>query len=408
MALAWTLDRIRDRTPGIRLRIFADTFHYGFENIAKNTGIYHGERYGANQLLPTMREQKGDMVDLLILGTCEIDLPKLHSELLAIWNERPEDQKFKLVCMVHNTEDLAWQAFIPEWSRRGVLRLVTLGDHVSATFKTKFDELSESRDLQNFTSGYESIPIDAHYPVLDIPGLPQKSSERILSKAVIQGSFDSVRRDYNNLFADLINSLHDNASSWGYHPLIGSRKSFVPDHRGAETPFELYLVGSGQIEIPDELAYMVTVYRNLDYEDFYRFIANCDIVVPAFSSSIYYRFMASSTVALALELNVPILGTLRLRKAYRYIDDDRVVVTRPAAMREVSALKALRTRDASFFLKSDPSGVGRNLSDILGLESAVDNMLEVGWVRQKKDVDEYKQELWHRNELLAERLLRDM
>lgn len=52
----------------------------------------------------------------------------LHNRLLEIWDERPEDQKFNLVCMVHNTEDLAWQAFIPEWSRRGALRLVTLGD----------------------------------------------------------------------------------------------------------------------------------------------------------------------------------------------------------------------------------------------------------------------------------------
>ena len=69
---------------------------------------------------------------------------------------------------------------------------------------------------------------------------------------------------------------------------------------------------------------MITVYRNLDYEDFYRLIADCDIVVPAFSSflcesgyrgpvkfrvshifdTIDYEQMASSTVALAVELNV--------------------------------------------------------------------------------------------------------
>ena len=79
---------------------------------------------------------------------------------------------------------------------------------VGATFKNKFDKLSESKDLGISTSGYESIPIDAHYPVLDIPNLPEKSNERILSKAVIQGSFDSTRRDYSNIFTDLIKSLH--------------------------------------------------------------------------------------------------------------------------------------------------------------------------------------------------------
>ena len=96
-----------------------------------------------------------------------------------------------------------------------------------------------------------------------------------------------------------------------------------------------------------------------------------------------------------------------MRGAYQYIDDDRVAITRPAAMGEVSALKALRTRDAAFFLNSDPSGVGRNMSEILGLESAVNIMVEGGWIRQKSDVDEYKRQLWRKNELLAERLLRD-
>ncbi len=52
----------------------------------------------------------------------------LHNELLAIWDERPMDKKFNIVCMVHNTEDLSWQTNIPEWSRRGALRLITLGD----------------------------------------------------------------------------------------------------------------------------------------------------------------------------------------------------------------------------------------------------------------------------------------
>lgn len=96
-----------------------------------------------------------------------------------------------------------------------------------------------------------------------------------------------------------------------------------------------------------------------------------------------------------------------MRKAYDYIDDDRVVVTRPAAMSEVSALKALRTGDASFFLSSDPTGTGRRMSDILGLEIAVQSMLEIGWVRRKEDVDDYKQAVWHKNELLAGRLIRD-
>jgi hypothetical protein len=96
-----------------------------------------------------------------------------------------------------------------------------------------------------------------------------------------------------------------------------------------------------------------------------------------------------------------------MRKAYRYIDDNRVVVTRPSAMREIAALKALRTGDASFFLDSDPTETGRKLSDILGLQEAVQNMLTLGWLRRKSDVDEYKRQLWQKNEALAQRIIRD-
>ena len=69
----------------------------------------------------------------------------------------------------------------------------------------------------------------------------------------------------------------------GYHPLDG-HQSFIPDHRGPIPPFELALVGGGgRLEIPQELAYMVTMYQDLDYDDFYRLIAGMDIVLPAFA-----------------------------------------------------------------------------------------------------------------------------
>ena len=73
----------------------------------------------------------------------------------------------------------------------------------------------------------------------------------------------------------------EDPNAWGYRPLNG-RTSFVPDHEKSDPPFELSLVGSGHIEVPEELAYMVTVHHDLDYEAFYKLIAGMDIVVPAF------------------------------------------------------------------------------------------------------------------------------
>lgn len=76
----------------------------------------------------------------------------------------------------------------------------------------------------------------------------------------------------------------EDPEAWGYHALSG-RTAFVPDYRSADPPFELALVGSGSLVVPEELAYMVSVYRGLDYLDFYRLIASTDIVVPAFADN---------------------------------------------------------------------------------------------------------------------------
>lgn len=73
-------------------------------------------------------------------------------------------------------------------------------------FRHKFNALADSNDPEIQTAGYEYIPIGVHVPILDVPGLPDRS-ERILSKAVIQGSFDMARRNYKRIFSDLISSL---------------------------------------------------------------------------------------------------------------------------------------------------------------------------------------------------------
>lgn len=67
---------------------------------------------------------------------------------------------------------------------------------------------------------------------------------------------------------------------------------------------------------------MVTIYHDLDYEDFYKLVADMDLVIPAFAdfgceshvSSVVFAYnvsifedfedQASSTMALAVELNV--------------------------------------------------------------------------------------------------------
>lgn len=113
-------------------------------------------------------------------------------------------------------------------------------------------------------------------------------------------------------------------------------------------------------------------------------------------------------VALTLgHMQVPILATRHFRKSYSYADDDATVITRPASMREVHALKALRTGDATSFLRSDPAGQGQPIGDIKAVREAVEHMLQGGFTRRKEDVRACKESVWKKNLEVAGRLLTD-
>ena len=93
------------------------------------------------------------------------------------------------------------------------LHMLKLYDSVAKTFRIKFEEMADSADPDEYSAGFEHIPVDVHVPLLDIPDLPNKPLSRVLSKAVIQGSINAQRRDYYRIFADLITSLDGQSSS---------------------------------------------------------------------------------------------------------------------------------------------------------------------------------------------------
>jgi len=102
--------------------------------------------------------------------------------------------------------------------------------------------------------------------------------------------------------------------------------------------------------------------------------------------------------------------TQRTRRSYAYADDDRAVVTRPAAMREVAALRAFRTGNASHFLgtRMPNMHMKTRMESNIRIRNAVQDMMSRGWTRKKSDMANFKSELWERNDLLAGRILRDL
>ncbi|KAI0750671.1 hypothetical protein C8Q80DRAFT_1100193 [Daedaleopsis nitida] len=413
MAVARSLGDVMDEDNDPdehQIHVFAQDFGFKFEEIIEESRLWthRGIRGSFEELFYHLNANTGDGgIDLVVLGTCEVDLRYFHGRFVDAWDRRDEEHKFKIACIVHNVEDIGWQSDIPHWARRGAIRLLPIADHVAHSFQDKFAALADSPDPTVYTAGYQHIPIDVHVPILDVQSLPMKQNPRHLSKAVIQGTLTSDRRDYRRIFKELIASLHENPSAWGYHPLE-SRASFVPNYDSLAPPFELLLVGAGSIDIPEELAYVVSIHHDLTYKEFYALVANADVVVPAFADFGYFAAQASSTVALATELNVPLLVTARHRTKYGYIDDARAVVTRPAAMSEVQALRALRTGDAGPFLASDPAEVGVKMSEVPGVRAAVERMMREGWVRERREWMEWREEVWRRNRVVVDKILRDL
>ncbi|KAG6819487.1 hypothetical protein H0H93_011344 [Arthromyces matolae] len=408
MSVAWSLTQAMNTTSSGSVEVYAQVpFAFDFQQIVDDLGLYHNGYRPTSDLIPALRDGGENSIDLVILGTCEIDLRiDWAKDLLSIWDERPQDHKFNLVCLVHNAKDTAWQDAITDWSRRGAIRIIAISEHVADYFRESFNVLADSTDPAIRSAGYENIPVDVHVPILPLRGLPEHPTREPLSKAVIQGSFNMDRRDYTQIFRELVESLHEDPAAWGYKPL-GGHESFMADTDLPTPPFQLFALGSGNLEVPIELKNLVQVKTDLTYQEFYDIMKDMEICVPAFAGSGYYRIHASSTFAMAVQCNVPILVTRRTRESYAYADDDRAVVTRPAAMREIQSLKALRTGDASFFLNAPMPHTNTHMGSNQNLNDAVESMMNRGWRRTKREMEDFKVGIWKRNGDLAYRLIHD-
>jgi hypothetical protein len=97
-----------------------------------------------------------------------------------------------------------------------------------------------------------------------------------------------------------------------------------------------------------------------------------------------------------------------MRDTYTFLDDRRVTITRPFAMREVAALRALRVGDASSFLTSDPARTGYPMGANPRIKHRVEAMMRDGWQRDRAGFDAVKRSIWRKNDIVVLRLLRDL
>ena len=98
-----------------------------------------------------------------------------QDELLAVWDARDQDNKFCIVCIVHNQMDADWQQHITPWAMRNAIRILPISEQcvsilafyiiylivsysVAKAFRKHYNDLSDSLDLKLRTADYDLIP----------------------------------------------------------------------------------------------------------------------------------------------------------------------------------------------------------------------------------------------------------
>ncbi|KAL7414568.1 hypothetical protein BDY24DRAFT_440530 [Mrakia frigida] len=447
------------------VRVYTRGLRYGLgTQVLSELGIYSAPYYGSDQALEDIDAGwEGKGADVVVLGTCEIDMEYYSDSLWKIWQSRPDDRKFSLVCIVHNSGDFGWaEKYSGDWARTDSLRIMPISPHVS---QGEFENLvAWSDEPARHHLGYSKVPIHAHIPILPIERLrgfnahgkhtgeyifspeqdglgelrakPKSRSKqtteddgdefwkvetseegevvlggglkegldttwgrrdgKVLRDAIIQGNFETARRNYIEVFADLEAEIALDPSAWGYLPPASSSAPFVP--ASTRNNFVLHLAGNGNADfIPSRLSkHVVKVHKGLSYPDFFSLMGSMDVVLPSFTATgSYYDHQASSTVAMAMQCEVPLLVTPRILRAYSYLTSATTIL-RPPTIGEIQALKILRTSVFSGPARGYSHTAERSYTHKIGLVSSGEEMEEHASVR--REAEEMVQRGWTTNE----------
>ncbi|OZJ06595.1 hypothetical protein BZG36_00641 [Bifiguratus adelaidae] len=244
--------------------------------------------------------------DMVVLTSCDTyDLSRATPTLLAMADR---NANVKVMCVMHNPQhpdDIKHP--LSSLASKSVLNMVGLSPHVVDFINTEM----LPKLAQGVNEAFTKVPT-----ILFVPNFPYDVPDRCGSSSsldnkdcqtafVVQGLFESFRRDYNSLFEHLQQKLRWDEASW--------------------KNFKLRLLGQGSpFDLQEPLSKYITTRNNIPYLDYYYDIHHNVALLPAFGSDDYYEFKASSSVGAALLTGVPLVANKRLLETYRHLSMDGV------------------------------------------------------------------------------------
>ncbi|KAK9818326.1 hypothetical protein WJX72_010615 [[Myrmecia] bisecta] len=168
--------------------------------------------------------------------------------------------------------------------------VLTLAPHVTARYTEMMAQAGLDIPVATFLPIYPVDTGDADAPA-GPPDVPRQGF-------VLQGMFQSQRRDYGKVFRD-----------------IEAQPELM-----ADPTFRMNLIGRGSVEIPAALQSRTVKETSLQYQEYYKRIQGAIAVLPAFATNVYTTLKASSSVAAALVCATPLVADDTLLAAYSYLN----------------------------------------------------------------------------------------
>jgi len=212
--------------------------------------------------------------------------------LLALWNARPHDAKFRVVGVYHEpTGELEETA--RQWGPTGSLSFLTLSPHVAEHLKRRLYLMTATADPW---SRVDHIAVRTVIPWLPAAeaglGTPRagdvpRSQHRRPARVSINGMISPERRAYWRVFDDLLAFFNEDAELWGYTFNNVSNKYEAIDPADPET-FKITVLGERDArydDLPDPGALVDVVEFRGGYgqEELYDYMASTDMLLLAWN-----------------------------------------------------------------------------------------------------------------------------
>lgn len=308
-----------------------------------DTKVYlWGSRYGSDTVLQhTARHAEGKMTllesgkftreafdvnhqaspapDLLVSITCKRDLLIKGGALDYLLT----DTNTTLLCVVHHSDKWIDRTSVHfrlagAWMRRNRIKFITLSPHVTEALKAH--QVLSRYTIETF------VPTFVPPPFCKPPAEDAKLLSRGHTFISLQGNFQAKRRNYNATFQGF-QQFHDMYDT--------------------DDKYRLVVLGNGEsLDVPVKLQDKVLLRPDLNYAEYYGILSHSMVILPAFANDAYVETTASSTVAVASIVGVPLMADERLVDAYSYLDEDEVYM-RSKDETEMQALSRIVKMPAS-------------------------------------------------------------